>query len=175
MAGRSGATRPVHRRVAEDRSALSGFVTESFAARAENACVGGIAVGYVRPSLLLALALFGACSCARGDRPDEGLSNPTQITCQAGPDCDAKWARANKWVTESSGLKAQSKAESQIKTAVSADSDSRTLVVTITKNATSKPGIYEISFVGGCPSQLSCVPPVAESRAGFVNFVLGTQ
>jgi hypothetical protein len=95
--------------------------------------------------------------------------------CQAGPDCDAKWARANKWVTESSGLKAQSKAESQIKTAVSPDSDSRTLVVTITKNATSKPGIYEISFVGGCPSQLGCVPPVAESRAGFVNFVLGTQ
>jgi hypothetical protein len=78
-------------------------------------------------------------------------------------------------VTESSGLKIQSKADSQIKTVQSRDSDSRTLVITITKNATSKPGIYEINFVGGCPSELSCVPPVAESRARFVNFVLGTQ
>jgi hypothetical protein len=125
-------------------------------------------VGYVRQSLLLAWALFGAGSCAGGDRPEPGLSRPTQITCQGGPDCDAKWARANKWLTESSGLKIQSKAESQIKTVDSRDGNSRTLVVTITKNATSKPGIYEISFVAGCP----CVPPVAESRAGFVNFVL---
>ena len=93
----------------------------------------GIAVGYVRLSLLMAWAIFGACSCAGGDRPEAGLSKPTKITCQAGPDCDAKWARANKWVTESSGLKTQSKAESQIKTVESPDGNSRTLVVTITK------------------------------------------
>jgi hypothetical protein len=130
---------------------------------------------YVRLNSLMAWVLFGACSCAGGGGPEAGLSKPAQITCQAGPDCDAKWARANKWVTESSGLKTQSKAESQIKTVESPDGNSRTLVVTITKNATSKPGIYEISFVGGCPSELSCVPPVAESRAQFVNFVLGTQ
>jgi hypothetical protein len=88
------------------------------------------------------------------------------------PDCDAKWARATAWVTENSGLKIQSKSDAQIKTEQAAGYVSRTLVVTITKNATSKPGIYEISFVGGCPSSLSCVPPVAESRAGFVAFVL---
>ncbi len=132
-------------------------------------------MGYVRLSLLMAWGLFGVCSCTGGDRPEAGLSKPPQITCQAGPDCDAKWARANKWVTESSGLKIQSKAESQIKTVGSREGNSRTLVVTITKNATSKPGIYEISFVGGCPSQLGCVPPIAESRTRFVNFVLGTQ
>jgi hypothetical protein len=134
-----------------------------------------IAVGYVRLSLLMGWALFGACGCAAGDRPEAGLSKPTQVTCQAGPDCDAKWARANKWVTESSGLKIQSKGDSQIKTVVSQDTNSRTLVVTITKNATSKSGIYELKFVGGCPSELSCDPPIAESRARFVNFVLGTQ
>ena len=78
-------------------------------------------------------------------------------------------------MTESSGLKIQSKTDSQIKTVQSPDSDSRTLVVTITKNATSKPGIYEINFVGGCPSMLACVPPVAESKARFINFVLGTR
>jgi hypothetical protein len=131
-------------------------------------------VGYVRLSLLMVWALFGAC-CAGGDRPEAGLSKPTQITCQVGPDCDAKWARASKWATESSGLKIQSKGESQIKTVEIRDANSRTLVVTITKNATSKPGIYEISLVGGCASQLSCVPPIAESRAQLVNFVQGAQ
>jgi hypothetical protein len=92
--------------------------------------------------------------------------------CQAGSDCDTKWARAAAWVTENSGLKIQGKSDAQIKTIQSPDYNSRTLVVTITKNATSKPGIYEISFVGGFPSQLSCVPSVEESRAGFVAFVL---
>jgi len=129
-------------------------------------------VGYLRLSLLIAWAFFGAASCAGGGRPEAGLSKSTQLTCQAGPDCDAKWARANKCVTESLGLKIQSKAESQIKTVESRDSNSRVLVVTITKNATSKPGIYEISFVAGCPSQLSCLPPIDESRTRFIKFVL---
>ena len=75
-------------------------------------------------------------------------------------------------MTENSGLKIQSKSDAQIKTEQAAGYDSRTLVVTITKNATSKPGIYEISFVGGCPSPLSCVPSIAEFRTGFVGFVL---
>jgi hypothetical protein len=42
-------------------------------------------------------------------------------------------------------------------------------------NATSKPGIYEITFIAGCVSQLSCLPPIAESRARFANFVLALQ
>ena len=116
------------------------------------------------------MCLFGASSCAGGG--DSGDARKPQIVCQAGPDCDAKWARATAWVTENSGLKIESKSDAQIKTEQSAKYDNRTLVVTITKNATSKPGIYEIAFVGGCPSMYSCVPPVAESRAGFVAFVL---
>ena len=70
-----------------------------------------------------------------------------------------KWATANAWVTENSGLKIQSKSDAQIKTEQSRQNDSRTLVVTITKNATSKPGIYEITlweaarFVKLCPAR----------------------
>jgi hypothetical protein len=116
---------------------------------------------------------FWGLRCAGGGGP-AGLSKPAQITCQAGPDCDAKWARANKWLSESSGLKIETKKDSQIKT-VQSKGDSRVLVVTITKNATSKPGVYEISFIAGCPSQLSCLSPIAESRAQFANFVLGTE
>jgi hypothetical protein len=122
--------------------------------------------------LMMACIFVGTSSCAGGGGSgDASLSKP-QILCQAGPDCDAKWARATAWVTENSGLKIQSKSDAQIKTEQAAGYDNRTLVVTITKNATSKPGIYEINFVGGCPSPLSCVPPVADSRAGFVAFVL---
>ena len=66
---------------------------------------------YVRLNSLMAWVLFGACSCAGGGGPEAGLSKPAQITCQAGPDCDAKWARANKWVTESSGLKIETKTD----------------------------------------------------------------
>ena len=97
---------------------------------------------------------FGACNCVGGGGPEAGLSKPAQIMCQAGPDCDAKWARAKAWVTESSGLKIQTKTEVwKIKT-VQSPADSRVLVVTVTKNATSKPGVYEISFIAGCPSVL---------------------
>ena len=121
--------------------------------------------------LMMACIFVGTSSCAGGGGSgDASLSKP-QILCQAGSDCDAM-ARATAWVTENSGLKIQSKSDVQIKTEQAAGYDNRTLVVTITKNATSKPGIYEIRFVGGCPSALSCIPPIAESRAGFVAFVL---
>jgi hypothetical protein len=49
--------------------------------------------------------------------------------------------------------------------------DSRTLVVTITKNPTSQSGTYEIDFIGKCLSIWSCIPSVAESRTRFTNFV----
>jgi hypothetical protein len=134
----------------------------------------GIAMRDLRLFALMACVPFGTCSCAGSVGPEYNLSKPTQIMCEAGADCDAKWARANTWVTENSGLKIQTKTESQIKT-VQSTADSRILVVTITKNATSKPGVYEISFIGGCPSPLSCRPPIAESRAQFAKFVLAAQ
>jgi hypothetical protein len=123
---------------------------------------------------LMGCIFFGVSSCTRGDGPEASLSTPP-ISCQAGSDCDTKWARANDWVTENSGLRIHSKSDAQIKTVQAPNNDSRTLVVTITKNATSKPGIFEISFVGGCPSVLSCVPPVTETRAAFVAFVLNRR
>ena len=121
---------------------------------------------------LMACLFFGISSCTGGGGFGDASSSKPQILCQVGPDCDTKWARANAWVTENSGLKIQSKSDAQIKTAESPRYDNRKLVITITKNATSKPGIYEISFVGGCPSWLSCVPSIADSRAEFIAFVL---
>ena len=87
---------------------------------------------------LMAFVFFGAFSCAGGGGSGEAVLSKPQIFCQAGPDCGTKWAKANAWVTENSGLKIQSKSDAQIKTVQSPQNDSRTLVVTITKNATSK-------------------------------------
>ena len=117
--------------------------------------------------VLIAGVLFGACGCS--EVAGVNLSKPEQISCQAGPDCDLKWARAYKWVVENSGLKLKTKTDGLIKT--EADGDNRTLVVTITKNPTPQSGTYEIDFIGKCPSVLSCVPSAAESRTRFANFV----
>jgi len=119
--------------------------------------------------MLIPGVLFGACSCSEL-AGDVGTSKPELIRCQVGPDCDLKWERANTWVVESSGLKLKTKTDGLIKT-MESPGDSRTLVVTITKNPTSQSGTYEIDFVGGCSSWLSCVPSVAESRTSFANFV----
>ena len=120
---------------------------------------------------LMACAFFGVSSCAGGDGVgDASSSKPPQILCQAGADCDAKWKRANEWV-EKSGLQILSKSDAQIKTKEASKYDNPLLVVTITKNTTTKPGIYEIRFVGGCTSVLSCKPPIAETRAAFASFV----
>ena len=121
--------------------------------------------------VLIAVVLFGACSCSEV-AGDFGVSKSEQISCQVGPDCDLKWERAYKWVVENSGLKLKTKTSGLIKTeATEANGDDRTLVVTITKNATPQSGTYEISFIGKCASTLSCVPSAAESRTRFANFV----
>ena len=118
--------------------------------------------------VLIAVVLFGACSCSEV-AGDFGVSKSEQISCQVGPDCDLKWERAYKWVVENSGLKLKTKTDGLIKT--EADKEERTLVVTITKNATPQSGTYEIDFIGKCASVLSCVPSAAESRTRFANFV----
>ena len=127
---------------------------------------------HIPKMILIAGVLFGTCSCSE---VTGGLgvnsSKSEQIGCQAGPDCDLKRERAYTWVVESSGLKLKTRTDGLIKT-VESPEESRTLVVTITKNPTSQPGTYEIDFIGECSSILSCIPSGAESRTRFTNFVL---
>jgi hypothetical protein len=122
-------------------------------------------------SALLAGCLLGTCSCSVLGSSESTPSKPWLIRCQAGPDCESKWKRAGAWVSESSGLKVQTKTDALIKTEQSRE-DSRTLVLTITKNATPQAGVYEIDLIAGCPSVLSCLPSVTETREKFTNFVL---
>jgi hypothetical protein len=119
--------------------------------------------------MICVLLGFSACAGGGGSQ-DASLSKPQPIMCQAGPDCDAKWKRAIEWV-EKSGLQIASKSDAQIKTKEASKYDNPLLVVTITKNATTKPSIYEIRFVGGCTSVVSCKPTIEETRAAFTAFV----
>jgi hypothetical protein len=155
----------------------------------------------MRKALLLACCLLSGCAnldkearsddaqCAtHGMHPDSTYylqcraqlgaarvqTKPGQIRCQVGPDCDEKWARANKWVTDDLGLKIQTKTDVLIKT-VQSPQDTRMLVVTITKNTTWQSGVNEIDFVGNCSSILSCIPSVAESRVRFASFLLAPE
>jgi hypothetical protein len=120
----------------------------------------------------IAGVVFAACSCSEiaGDLD----ASPKQISCQAGPDCDLKWERAYTWVVEGAGLKLKTRTDGLIKT-VESPGDSRALVITITKNPISPSGTFEIDFIGKCSSILSCIPPVEESRAKFVDFVLAAN
>jgi hypothetical protein len=147
---------------------LGGVVIAVHAHRANEGAAENL-TRYLR-LVLIGGALFGACSCTEV-AGDLGVSTPQQIRCQAGSDCDLKWERAYKWVVESSGLKLKTRTDGLIKTAES-PGESRTLVVTITKNLTSQPDTYEIDFIGKCSSILSCIPSDAETRARFANFVL---
>jgi hypothetical protein len=124
---------------------------------------------YLRPVLTASL-LFGACSCSVTGGLGVNSSKPELVTCQAGTDCDLKWKRAYTWVVERSGLKLKTKTDGMIKTA-DGPGVTPTLVVTITKNPTRQSGTYELDFIGGCSSSVSCVPSVEESRTSFANFV----
>ena len=125
------------------------------------------------PKMLIAGVLFGTCGCSELAGGLGNSSKSEQIRCQAGPDCDLKWKRAYTWVVESSGLKLKTKTDAIIKTE-EPPGESRTLVVTITKNTTSQSGTYEIDFIGECSSIFSCVPSAGETRTRFANFVLAT-
>ena len=122
----------------------------------------------MRPFLLIAAiaSCLAVANCS-------GLSESTRavgITCEVGPDCNAKWSRAKQWVAANSPLKVQKETDTIIQT-VSSPADSRTTAFTITRNATTKFGVDEIDFTAGCVSLLSCIPNIAESRAGFRAFV----
>lgn len=140
----------------------------AYRARLRNKGAATNLVQYLRP-VLIAGVLFGACSCSER-ASDLNVSKSDQISCQAGPDCDLKWERAYTWVVGSSGLKLKTKTDGLIKT-VEPPGESRTLVVTISKNPTPQPGTYEIDFIGNCPSILSCIPSAAETRTKFAIFV----
>ena len=70
---------------------------------------------FLRVSIAAAAALV-LCGCITAEQQASVAEPPKPITCHAGADCDAKWSRANAWITEHSKYKAETSSESLIRT-----------------------------------------------------------
>jgi hypothetical protein len=116
-------------------------------------------------ALTLGLPLL---SCADTANQISSVPLPA-LTCHAGADCDGKWSRATSWVTTNSQYKIQTATPDLIQTMGPTDSNPAP-AYTVTKVSTA-PGIYELTFSGGCDNPIGCVPTVADSRASFYRFV----
>jgi hypothetical protein len=122
----------------------------------------------MRAIVVLAAGMLLA-SCASSQMQQLLPAQP--IICMSGPDCDAKWGRAALWMTDNSSFKVQVRTETTLQTAGPVPSET-TPAFTVTKVARGE-GRFEITFNGGCGNPYRCVPSIAESRARFVQFVLG--
>jgi len=95
------------------------------------------------------------------------------VICEAGKDCDVKWARALKWVKRKSKLGIAAQTDSLIKTGDSRDLNSD-VAFTITKVSTGGTG-YRIDYEARCDDDFGCTPPLLKLHASFVEFVNGNS
>jgi hypothetical protein len=112
-------------------------------------------------ALLLAAGQTGCIVAAERTTPIR------PITCTAGTDCDAKWARAASWIALNPAWKIITRTDQIIETT----GHDRLPAFAVTKVATT-PGNYEITLDGVCDNPFGCTPAVAESRARFESFML---
>lgn len=114
--------------------------------------------------------LFSACTAISSAQRAQWKRDAAQpLTCAKGPDCDAKWNRALKWVRDN----ADSSIDIANKTIITTETPITwsSPVFSITKTE-EKPGIYAINFRAGCSSILSCEPSIMELKASFANYVM---
>ena len=95
---------------------------------------------------------------------------PSRITCQAGPDCEAKWARALAWIESNSQWQIETKTDLVIETKSSINNSSSPGFKA--SKIADGPGSYEIKLVAGCASWFGCTPTLEESRAQFAEYVM---
>jgi hypothetical protein len=124
----------------------------------------------VRAWFVIALGCALSGCITAGTTPETAPSAPS-VTCTAGPDCEAKWARALSWIEGNSRWKVETKADAVIETKPSINS-SASPGFKATKVAGASG--YEIKLTGGCASWFGCTPSVEESRAQFAKYVMST-
>jgi hypothetical protein len=128
------------------------------------------------PRLTIAAAsTLALCSCITAEQQASVAEPPKPITCRAGADCDAKWSRANAWVTEHSKYKVETNSETQIKTAGPSTFETNpSPSYKITKVAMG-PDEYTIEFTGGCDSIFPCTPALPAAQADFTQSVSAAE
>ncbi len=93
------------------------------------------------------ILLLSACATSRAQRAQWNQDAAQPLTCSKGPDCEAKWDRALKWVQNNSEPTIQIANETIITTNV--PSDRASAIISITKTE-AEPGTYTINFRASC-------------------------
>ena len=120
----------------------------------------------MRVIAIVVLALLAGCGTDQLSATDPPVA---PVLCKAGPDCDAKWARAIAWVAQNSEYKTQFQTGYMIQT-LGPTKDSASPAYRVSKLP--KGGEeFEIKFNGECAKILGCKPTISEARAMFSEFV----
>jgi hypothetical protein len=91
------------------------------------------------------------------------------LVCTRGPDCDAKWNRALKWVQDNADSSIDIANETIITTKTPITWSSPVFSITKTEEES---GTYAINFRAGCSWILPCEPSILELKASFANYVM---
>lgn len=120
--------------------------------------------------LCLILLLCAGCTTASSLQRAQWKKDAAQpITCKKGPDCDAKWSRAFKWVQDNADSSINIANETIITTDTPIVWSSPIFSITKTE---AEPGTYIINFRASCAWLLGCEPSILELKASFANYVM---
>ncbi len=124
---------------------------------------------------ILAVCALAGCANPQFDQMQADAVAKVQavkMTCANEKDCEIKWARSLKWVSDHSAYKLRIANESIITTEGPIDGDVNSAIeITKLPDAT---GAGEIDFKSGCGNQFGCVPTHEMLLASFSDFLNGT-
>ena len=130
-------------------------------------------------SALAVLALFASAAllsgCLGSEQQVSLQDAPKPITCKPGKDCEAKWARANAWITEHSKYKVEAKSDSMIETAGPSTFETDPSPSYKVRKLAIGAEQYAIEFSGECDSMFACTPALPTAQADFTEAVMAAE
>jgi hypothetical protein len=101
-----------------------------------------------------------------------GAQAASGISCTAGPDCDAKWARARQWITDNSKYPIKVDTDTEISTVTRTEFRDPALIATVNRFLR-KDGTFDITLRVGCGMLFgACRPSVEEAHESFSRYVM---
>src|SRR5947207_1878237 len=129
---------------------------------------------FLRVSIAAASAL-ALCGGITAEQQASVAEPPKPITCHAGADCDAKWSRANAWITEHSKYKAETSSESLIQTSGPSTFETDPSPTYKVAKVAASPSEYTMEFTAGCDSIFACTPTAQTAQADFTQSIMAAQ
>lgn len=128
---------------------------------------------------LAVLALFASAAllsgCLGSEQQVALQDAPKPITCKPGKDCEAKWARANAWVSEHSKYKVEANSDSMIETAGPGTFETDPSPSYKVRKLAIGGEQYAIEFSGECASMFACTPALSTAQADFTEAVMAAE